>query len=181
MLLRLLSILGLFLFWMIPVQNATALCASVLRDGDFEGQRSNFVSSPWIPEGRTGIDIRRGLSFHGFNNAWARNNTGWNAIRQPVRLFAGQRYTLRAFIRSSGNVRDGYFGFRDSSQRPVSEIRFGPLSTYQELRVLYKPRVTGLYNIFSGFWAPNQDSWIQVDNVRIDFPCDDVDLNPVDE
>lgn len=161
-------------------QGAAAQCVGVLRDGDFEGQRAATASAPWAGEGRTGIDIGRGLSQHGRNNAWARHNTGWNALRQTVRLIGGVTYTLRAFVRTSGNVRDGYFGFRDAAQRPVSEIKYGPLPAYTELRVTYRPRTTGTYNVFSGFWAPNQDAWMQLDNVRVTSPCNDVHLNPVE-
>jgi hypothetical protein len=160
---------------------AAAQCVSPLRDGDFEAQRSGAVSTPWIAEGRTGIDVRRGLSHRGGNNAWARNNSGWNAIRQPARLTAGVSYTVHAFIRTSGNVRDGYFGFRDAAQHPVSERKFGPLPEYGELRVQFRPPRTGTYNVFAGFWAPNADAWIQVDDVQIGFPCDDVQLNPVND
>ncbi len=168
---------GLLLF---SCPTAVAQCVSVLRDGDFELQRSGSISAPWIAEGRSGIDIGRGFSYRGRNNAWARNITGWNAIRQLVRLSAGVTYTLKAFVRTSGNVTDGYFGFRDASQRPVSEIRFGPMTSYRELVVRYRPTRTGDYNIFTGIWALNQDTWIQVDYVRIEFPCDDVILNPVE-
>jgi hypothetical protein len=171
-------IAGLFL---IPLPAAWAQCASVLRDGNFESQRSGTVNAPWVSEGRTGIDIRRSLSHGGANNAWARHNTGWNAIRQTVRLSAGVNYTLRGFVRTSGNVQDGYFGFRDSAQRPVSEIKYGPLPTYQELRVQFRPTRTDTYNLFTGFWAPNADGWIQIDDLRVDFPCEDVVLNPVDD
>lgn len=179
MFLRNLTLILISVFWSIS-NNVMASCASVLRDGDFETQRSATVSTPWIAEGRAGIDIRRRLSYHGNNNAWARNNTGWNAIRQPVRLFAGQNYTLKAFVRTSGNVTDGYFGFREQNQHPVAEIKFGPLPSYQELTVQFHPDATGVYNIFTGFWAPNQDAWIQIDNIRVIFPCEDVILNPVD-
>jgi hypothetical protein len=157
-----------------------AQCAAVLRDGDFELQRSGTVSAPWIAEGRSGIDIGRSFSYRGRNNAWSRNNIGWNAIRQPVRLSAGVTYTLKAFVRTSGNVRDGYVGFRDASQRPVAEIRFGPLTSYRELSVRFRPTRTDTYNVFVGSWALNQDTWIQVDYVHVAFPCDDVILNPVD-
>jgi hypothetical protein len=159
---------------------ANAQCVGVLRDGTFEGQRSAVVSAPWVPEGRAGIDIGRGLAHGGRTNAWARASTGWNAIRQPVRLIAGVTYTLRAWVRTSGNVRDGYFGFRNAAQRPVAEVKFGPLPGYSELRVTYRPTVTGAYNVFSGFWAPGQDAWIQVDDVRVTSPCNDTVLNPVD-
>jgi hypothetical protein len=159
---------------------AHAQCVGVLRDGTFEAQASAVVSTPWIAEGRAGIDVGRGLAHAGRTNAWARANTGWNAIRQPVRLIAGVTYTLRAFVRTSGNVRDGYFGFRNAAQRPVAEVKFGPLPAYTELRVTFSPTVTGAYNVFAGFWAPNQDAWIQVDDVRVTSPCNDTVQNPVD-
>jgi hypothetical protein len=159
---------------------ARAQCVGVLRDGTFEAQASAVVSAPWIAEGRAGIDIGRGLAHAGRTNAWVRANAGWNAVRQPVRLIAGVTYTLRAFVRTSGNVRDGYFGFRDAAQRPVAEVKFGPLPAYTELSVTFSPGVTGAYNVFSGFWAPSQDAWIQVDDVRVTSPCNDTVQNPVD-
>jgi hypothetical protein len=173
------ALLGLLL--VVPAHTARTLCVAMPLDGGFEAQRSSFVSGPWAPEGRAGIDVRRGFSFRGANNAWARNTVGWNGIRQTVRLAEGKSYTLRAFVRTSGNVRDGYFGFRHWSQRPVKELKFGPLPAYRELRVHFRPAYTGTYRIFAGFWAPNQDSWIQVDEVRIDSSCGDTALNPVDE
>src|SRR5205085_9708817 len=39
---------------LIACHTAMAQCVSVLRDGDFELQRSGTVSSPWITEGRSG-------------------------------------------------------------------------------------------------------------------------------
>jgi hypothetical protein len=172
MFLRNLTFILIGMFCLIQNHNAIATCAAVLRDGDFEMQRSNVVSTPWVAEGRAGIDINRRLSFSGRNNAWVRQNTGWNAIRQTIRLYAGQTYTLKGFIRSSDNIRSGYFGFRDVNQHPVAEIQFGPLPAYQELRVQFSPESTGTFNVFAGFWAPNQDAWIQIDNVRVEFPCE---------
>jgi hypothetical protein len=164
------------LFW----QPATAQCTSVLRDGDFEAQRRVTVGAPWFTEGSAGIDIQKGLSNHGRNNAWIRNTNGWNAIGQTVHLSEGVTYTLKAFARTSAGVRDGYFGFRDARQSSVSELRFGPLLSYRELSVQFRPTRTGTYNIFAGVWAHNQDSWVQLDNVRVEFPCDDADLIPLD-
>jgi len=161
--------------------HVTAQCSAVIGDGDFEAQRNNVVSKPWVAEGQAGIDVHKNLSFRGSNNAWARNTKGWNAIRQRIRLSEGLTYTLRAYIRTSGNIHDGYFGFRDENQKPVSEIKFSSLTGYKELRVKFRPARTGYYNIFAGFWAPNQDAWIQVDYVQVDFPCDDVNLVPADQ
>lgn len=165
---------------LVPSSSALALCvAPPLRDGDFELQRSGSVSAPWAREGNAGIDVGRRLSFRGRNNAWARNTGGWNAIRQSLRLNKDVTYTLRAHIRTSGNVRDGYFGYRDAAGRPVKEMKFGAASRYREHWIKFKPKTTGTYQVFAGFWAPGSDAWIQVDNVRLQVPCDDVILNPV--
>lgn len=162
-------------------QSATAQCTSVLRDGDFEAQRRGTVSAPWFTEGSAGIDIQKGLSNQGRNNAWIRNTNGWNAIGQTVHLSEGVTYTLKAFVRTSDGVRNGYLGFRDAKQSAVSELRFGPLLSYRELSVQFRPTRTGAYNVFAGVWARNQDSWIQLDNVRVEFPCDDVNLILADQ
>jgi hypothetical protein len=145
----------------------------ILKNGDFDEQSSGAVRRPWFAEGKAGISN---------NNAWARNKTGWNALRQAVSLSSGVTYTLKARVRTSGNVRDAYFGFRDGSQHPVSEIKFGPLTGYRELRVEFRPTRTDTYNVFIGVWAPNQDAWIEVDYVHLESslgsPCNDVILNP---
>jgi hypothetical protein len=156
-------------------RSVQALCAARPDDRDFENQTTDVIRMPWIVEGRGGIDRDKRLSQSGRNNAWIRNNTGWNGIRQAVRLNAGDTYTLTGFVRTSGNVRDGYFGFRDSQQKPVSEIKYGPLASYTQLKVQYRPTVSGTYYIFTGIWALNQDSWAQIDNFVLRFPCRDTE------
>ena len=163
---------------LIPTSTALAQCAAVLEDGDFEQQRTGAVSSPWIAEGVAGIDIGRGLSFIGANNAWARNSTGWNAIRQPVMLAAGGDYTLRGWIRTSTSLSAGYFGFRWIDQRPVSEIAYAYVPGYRELRVRFRPLFSGLYYVFAGFWALGQDTWAQIDGMELQFPCNDQVFRP---
>lgn len=151
-----------------------AICAARPEDRSFEQQqRLSSVSRPWVLEGAGGIDIGKGLSQDGPNNAFVRNTQGWNAIRQRVVLQAGSRYTINAYVRTSSNVRDGYFGFRDSNQKPVAEIKYGPLLKYSPLKVSFVPAVTGNYFIFAGIWAVSGDSWAQFDNFRLDFPCND--------
>jgi hypothetical protein len=130
--------------------NVRACCET----GISKGQRRGTVSTPWFAEGGAGIDIERRLSYHGRNNAWARNTTGWDAIRQTVRLSEGVTYTLKAFVRTSSNVHDGYFGFRDAAQRPVSELKFGPFPAYRELRVRFRPNRTASYNVFHRLLGP---------------------------
>jgi hypothetical protein len=149
-------------------------CTSLVHDGGFEGQRLPTVHWPWRAEGRAGIDIGRGLSYRGNNNAWARNISGWNGIRQNIMLSSGTTYSLTAFIRTSGNVHDGYFGFRYwPNMQPVAQMKYGPFPVYSKVSVQFTPTQSGWYVVFAGFWAPNQDAWIQVDNVDLEAPCND--------
>ena len=144
-----------------------ASCASPLDDGGFEQQTSGAVLRPWFREGQAGIDINKGLSLSGRNNAWIRNSKGWNGIRQSVKLTAGSTYTLTARVRTSGNLTDGYFGFRNAQQKPVAEIKFGAMASYKELKVVFRPQQSGTYYVFTGLWALNQDTWAQVDEFRM--------------
>lgn len=144
-----------------------ASCASPLDDGGFEQQTVASIVKPWIREWRAGIDINKGLSFNGKNNAWIRNNQGWNGIRQSVQLRAGSTYTLTARVRTSANLTDGYFGFRNSQQKPVAQTQFVAASNYRELKVVFRPQETGTYYVFTGLWALNQDTWAQVDELSI--------------
>ena len=150
-----------------------AMCVWRPNDPSFEQQRSRTVSRPWALEGAGGIDIGKGLSKSGPNNAFVRNSQGCNAIRQRVVLQAGSRYTINAYVRTSSNVRDGYFGFRNANQKPVAEIKYGPSLQYSPVKVSFVPTVTGDYFIFAGIWAVNGDSWAQFDNFRLDYPCND--------
>lgn len=158
---------------------AVAQCAAKPGDGGFEIQHRARVDPPWVQEGSAAIDILMENSHDGDNNASAGGRTGWNAIRQRVQLVAGAAYTLTAFVRTTGDVRDGYFGFRDAAQHPVVETKFGPYGRYTQLSVRFRPGVTGTYNVFIGFWAPTAQSRIQVDDVQlIGGPCGDVILVP---
>jgi hypothetical protein len=177
--------LSRFLAWgviaglvLIPCRMANAQCASMLDDGSFEEFRGR--GGRWFAEGKAGIDRQKGRSHRGDNNAWAMNNTGWNAIRQRVSLTKGNLYTLTVFVKTSSNVADGYFGFRDSGQHPVSEIKFASHPAYKEMRVRFRPVRTGIYYVFAGFWAPARSAWILVDDMRLDGPCGDTNLVPAD-
>lgn len=158
-----------------------ASCAAPLSGGNFEGQTSQRVSSPWVGEGRVGIDVGAGYSHSGRNNAWMRNVSGWNGIRQRVRLQPNTQYVLTAYVRTSGNVTDGYFGVRDARQKVFTELKFGSLPRYTPLTLRFRTGNESVYNIFTGFWALGQDSWVQVDDYRLSGgSCDDVNLVPAD-
>jgi hypothetical protein len=152
---------------------AQAICSAPYSNLDFEQQPSSY----WVTEGRAGFDVNKGYSFRGQNNAWMRNISGWNGIRQKVRLKPNSNYILEAYVRTSANVTDGYFGVRDSRQRIWSEVKFGSLPKYTKLTIQFRTGNAGEYNIFTGFWALGQDSWVQVDNYSLKGPspgCADV-------
>ncbi|MDZ7962991.1 MAG: hypothetical protein RMY34_34885 [Aulosira sp. DedQUE10] len=158
---------------------AQASCTSPLTSGDFEAQTRQRLSSPWVGEGRVGVDIGLGYSNGGKNNVWMRNTSGWNGIRQRVRLQPNTQYKLTAYIRTSGNVTDGYFGVRDARQKVFSEIKFGSLPRYTPLTLSFRTGNKTQYNIFTGFWALGQDSWVQVDDYSLTGgSCADVELVP---
>ncbi|BAY98914.1 hypothetical protein NIES37_28920 [Tolypothrix tenuis PCC 7101] len=162
-----------------PSTKTPASCAAPLNGGDFEAQTNQRISSPWVGEGRVGVDIGLGYSNRGKNNVWMRNVSGWNGIRQRVRLQPNTQYKLTAYIRTSGNVTDGYFGVRDAQQKVFSEIKFGSLPRYTPMTLSFRTGNETVYNIFTGFWALGQDSWVQVDDYSLTGgSCEDVQLVP---
>lgn len=150
----------------IPINQVQAQCTAPYSNLDFEQQPSSY----WVTEGRAGFDVNKGYSFKGENNAWMRNVSGWNGIRQKVRLKPNSNYILEAYVRTSGNVTDGYFGVRDARQKVWSELKFGSLTQYTKLTMQFRTGNTQEYNIFTGFWALGEDSWVQVDNYSLKGP-----------
>jgi hypothetical protein len=157
---------GSMLLTNISINQAKASCTSPYSNLDFERQPSSY----WQTEGRAGFDINKGYSFKGQNNAWMRNVSGWNGIRQQVRLKPNSNYILEAYVRTSGNVTDGYFGVRDTQQKVWSELKFGTLPQYTKLTLQFRTGNASTYNIFTGLWALGQDSWVQVDNYSLKGP-----------
>lgn len=170
------------IFQLVFVEKSNAQCANPIKDWSFESQRANNVQRPWLTEGYVAIERNKNTAFQWNNNAYIGYQKGWNAIIQQIRLTKGIRYTLKARIKTSDSVTDGYFGFRNANQKPVSEIKFGASKSYKELTVKFTPSVTGNYNIFAGVWSQKQsdkDLWVRIDNVSLSSPCEDSIGNPV--
>ncbi|MBD2298652.1 hypothetical protein H6G80_10060 [Nostoc sp. FACHB-87] len=152
----------------ISINQGQASCTAPYGNLDFEQQP--HPSSYWETEGRAGFDVNKGYSFSGKNNAWMRNVSDWNGIRQQVRLQPNSNYILEAYVRTSPNVTDGYFGMRDTEQKVWSELKFGSLPQYTKLTLQFRTGNATTYNIFTGFWALGQDSWVQVDHYSLKGP-----------
>jgi hypothetical protein len=134
----------------------------------FEPQTTTTVSSPWYSEGTTGIDLNAGLARSGANNAWARNTSGWNAVKQEIFVEPNTNYTLTGWIRTSGNNTGGYFGARMLNIGPIlNEVNFGALGNYTQLSVTFNSGSNASVEIYAGMWANNADTWIQIDDVRM--------------
>jgi hypothetical protein len=146
---------------------AQALCIALPFDKGFEEQNAQRVSGKWTSEGRAGIDRGLNYSFSGKNNAWMRNVSGWNGIRQRITLQPNTQYKLTAYVRTSANVTDGYLGVRDARQKVYSELKFGSSPNYKTLTLQFRTNNESEYNIFTGFWALGQDSWVQVDDYSL--------------
>ncbi|MBD2356457.1 carbohydrate binding domain-containing protein [Tolypothrix sp. FACHB-123] len=144
-----------------------ATCPTPLLDGDFEEQISPKVSSPWVAEGNTAVDLAIGNSNSGQNNISMRNINGWNGISQRLKLQPNTEYELKAYVRTSENVTDGSFGVRDANQKSFVEIKFGRLPQYLPLTLRFVTGNESEYHIVTGFWAIGQDSWVQVDNYTL--------------
>jgi hypothetical protein len=153
-----------------------AQCIAKPNDRSFENQRTNNIALPWQLEGRGGIDgADKKLAQSGLKNVWLRHNQGWNAIRQQVSLSAGEPYTLKMYVRTSVNMHNGYVGFRDKRQKVVSEVKIDAQLQYTVITVKYTPTISDTYFIFGGFWATEGDTWMQIDNVELLYPCRDTE------
>lgn len=158
-----------------------------LKNGDFESYNLStgtyslpVVSSGinydfWAREGWAGLDVKKGYSYQGANNAWIRNNQGWNAIRQTVmippgiQVFAGKKFRVSGMLKTSNNFRMGYFGIKNTRQQVINETRFW---SNPEYKWFYADFIyTGQpINVFVGFWsAPGEDTWVQIDNIKLNF------------
>jgi hypothetical protein len=173
-LLSIFSILGLSISATVLTSSFTpvsALCGTPLQNGYFSQSKSTSTQSYWETEGQVNFPLIAGASQYK-HYALVQNKSGWNAIRQRVRLSKGSTYKLTANVLTSANLTDGYFGFRNTQQQPVSEIKFN--ANNRKLTVLFRPQTTGYYYVFAGLWANSGDTSMQVFNVNLSGgTCDD--------
>jgi hypothetical protein len=155
---------------LLPSFLITADLNQPLLDGGFEGQRSQDISAPWSVEGSgfKGVDINKGLAATGKNNAFIRSAPHeWNAITQFIDIDPSKEYGASAAIRTSGNVRDGYFGIRNEVGAIIKEVKFGPLPRYKTLTFFFRAPRQSVVKLYIGYWPPGEDSWIQIDDVVV--------------
>ncbi|MFL5357347.1 DUF4185 domain-containing protein [Archangium sp.] len=142
--------------------------ANLVGQAGFEQQTSTSPTSPWYAEGNAGIDRNLGFARTGANNAWVRNTTGWNAIKQEVAVAPNTLYTLTAWLKTSGNFNDGYFGARVLGGGAIlNETHLTqPMAGYTQVTVQFNSGANHSVELYAGLWATS-DTWMQVDDVNV--------------
>ena len=75
-------------------------------------------------------------------------------------------YTVSAWIRTSANNNDGYFGLRTPGGQVVGEQRFTRLDGYTKVTATVNSGSNTTLVVYAGLWA-NGDTWAQVDDVTV--------------
>ena len=133
-----------------------------LVDGDFESPGLG----PWVCAGQCGADHGAGLARTGTGNGWVRNGSGWNDLHQTISVQPNRSYTASAWIRTSANNNNGYFGLRTLGGQVVGEQRFFRLDGYTRVTATANSGPNATLVVFAGVWA-NGDTWARVDDVII--------------
>jgi S-formylglutathione hydrolase FrmB len=131
-------------------------------DGDFESPGL----APWACTGSCGADHGAGTAHAGTGNGWVRNTSGWNDLHQTITVTANHTYTVSAWLRTSTNNADGYFGLRTQGGQVVGEQRFGRLDNYTKVTATVNSGSNTTLVVYAGLWA-NGDTWAQVDDVAV--------------
>ena len=119
--------------------------------------------SPWTCLGQCGLD-QTTFARTGTRNGWVRNNTGWNAIQQTISVQANRTYRVSAYIKTSANNADGYFGLRTIGGTILGERRYQRQDNYTLVTVDVNTGSNTSVVLYGGLWA-NGDTWAQIDDV----------------
>ncbi len=147
---------------------------NLISDPSFEDQSTEEIAEPWsLENGEGGVDVDSNHSRSGSNNAYLRNDTGWNGLTQKITVKPNTKYRLHGFIRTSQNNNAGYFGIRDVNGEILKEQKFDRHDNYKKLIVEFDSGNNDFVTVFTGMHA-NGDTWVQMD----DYLLVEVDTNP---
>jgi S-formylglutathione hydrolase FrmB len=132
-------------------------------DGGFESPGL----APWVCTGQCGADHGAGLARTGTGNGWVRNTSGWNDLHQTFTVTPNHNYTVSAWIRTSANNTDGYFGLRTTGGQVVGEQKFGRFDGYTQVTKTVNSGSNTQLVIYAGLWPNGGDTWAQVDDVTV--------------
>jgi hypothetical protein len=75
-------------------------------------------------------------------------------------------YEVSAWIRTSANNTDGYFGLRTAAGTVIGERSFATLGDYTRITVTVNSGPATSLVVYAGLW-PNGDTWLQLDDVSV--------------
>ncbi|HEY5926459.1 MAG TPA: alpha/beta hydrolase family protein [Kofleriaceae bacterium] len=142
----------------VPTLPPPPLGTNVAANGGFE---SGLAS--WDCWGRCGADTGA-FARTGTGNGWVRSDAGWNDLHQAIPVVPNRTYVVTAWIRTSANNVDGFFGLRAPDGKVLGEKRFGSFPGYTQVSVSVNSGANHALVVFGGMWA-NGDTWIQLDDV----------------
>ena len=122
--------------------------------------------APWACSGQCGQDRGAGIARTGANNGWVRNTSGWNDVHQTIAVQQNKTYRITAWLRTSANNKDGYFGMRTSGGQVIGEQKFGSFPGYTQITVTVNSGANTSLVAYAGTWA-NGDTWVQLDDVSV--------------
>ncbi len=142
--------------------------ANLVGHAGFEAQPSSAATSPWYVQGIGGIDRNLGFGHSGANNGYVRNTSGWNALKQEVSVEPNTSYTLSAWLKTSANLNDGYFGARQLNGGAIlNEIHLtASLPNYTLRTVTFNSGNNHSIELYAGTWA-TVDTWMQMDDFSL--------------
>lgn len=126
--------------------------------------------APWACTGQCGADQGAGLARTGTGNGWVRNTSGWNDVHQSFGVTPNTSYTISAWIRTSANNTDGYFGLRTTGGQVVGERKFTRLDGYTKVTTTVNSGSNSTLVIYAGLWPNGGDTWAQIDDVTVASP-----------
>ncbi len=121
-----------FSCWNFAFNDALPRMLEVLAKPTTTNSGSNRVANPgfesglayWRCSGSCGADLGKGFARTGSGNGRVRNSSGWNDLHQVLTVEANRNYLVSAWIRTSPNNSNGYFGLRTAGGKVVGETRF---------------------------------------------------------
>ncbi len=154
-------------FLMKSTLSADSFGNNIVSEPGFETQAATPIMAPWYVVGEGGIDRNLGQARTGLDNGYVRNSSGWNAIKQKVVVQPNTNYTLKGWVRTSGNNNNGKFGARLPNDGPIlSETSYTSLANYTELTVTFNSGSNAYVELYNGIWATG-DMWSQLDDVSL--------------
>ena len=156
-----------------PVSSAPPFEGGVVVDGSFEDQPSEEFISPWSKRG-TGdsrVEQGNGKAHSGENSATLRGHADkeWNDIIQTVDVQPNTNYRLTAWIRTTDNFSDGYFGIRDGTNPSGkhAEVPIEATREYTEFTVDFNSVDNTQMTIFIGKYQWGTETLARIDDVSM--------------